>query len=151
MATLQGFKKDTITIDSGNLQYAYGEIVENPDFDIEEYRTDLRSLMSRKFVTSHTLDAFYKITKEGIKYLEDRCQPQLIFQCDRCGDIWSPDIDDPMIIEAYLVEHPSGHVSIEKCESCEIQAEQEDDDTDEDDTWETIIPDDNPSKDDIPF
>lgn len=51
----------------------------------------------------------------------DNPSTTLIFQCDQCGDIWSSDIDDPMLLDAYLHEHPDGHISIEECEACEMK------------------------------
>ena len=55
-----------------------------------------------------------------------------------------------MILDAYIAEHPDGHVSVESCECCENEAEleenlldasdedEEDDENEDDDFWTEV-------------
>ena len=79
--------KHLITIDQGNLLYAYTEITGNENFKLKDFLMDIQTLILRKFVKLHTLNTFYKITEKGIKFLDNTTQTLLISQCDRCGDI----------------------------------------------------------------
>ena len=117
--------KDSCTIDWGNILYAHGEITGDTFDEREECDSNLQALIDKKFVNQEAppTDCFYYISAEGIKHIEDTTETTLMFQCEKCGDMWSPDIDDPMLLEAYLAEHPDGHVSIDKCEACEVQEE----------------------------
>ena len=113
--------KKLIVIDQGNLLHTYNEATGNEDFNLTDFLMDIQVLVMRKFVKIHTLNAFYKITEEGIKYLDNTTKTIMIFQCDRCGDIWSPDIENDMIIDAFLAENPDEHISVSTCDQCEIQ------------------------------
>ena len=84
---------------------------------------DTQLLKKNNLISTQLNNSLYKITKEGIEFIETSIETTLIFQCDRCGDIYSPDIEDPMLLHVYLAEHPEGHVSVESCESCENEAE----------------------------
>lgn len=44
--------------------------------------------------------------------------PILLSQCEICGDIRSPEIEDPLILDTYLMEHPEAHISVDECETC---------------------------------
>ena len=117
--------KESVTIDFGNILFAHGVITDDTFDEKNECQPNLKVLMDKGFVSEEDppLDCFYYITDKGKAFLDKTVEKHIIFQCDHCGDIWSPDIEDPMILEAYLTEHPDGHVSIEMCESCERENE----------------------------
>ena len=131
-------------IDQGNLMEAYVEITENENFEIKTFLMDIQALVMAKYVRTHTLDCFYQITPEGKKYLENSIDDTIIFQCDQCGDFWSLDhTDDPMILSAYLEEHPSGTTIEQTCSACENENLRESefygDPDNEYDTWDDVL------------
>ena len=57
-------------------------------------------------------------TAEQTTKVATRTDPILVSQCEICGDIWSPEIEDPLILDTYLTEHPDRHISVDECETC---------------------------------
>ena len=117
--------KTSCTIDFGNVLSAHGDITGDTFDENEECDKNLQTLIEKGLVIKEPqpLDCFFHITEKGIKHLDDTIETTLLFQCDSCGDMWSPNIEDPMLLDAYLLEHPDGNVSIEMCESCETERE----------------------------
>ena len=132
-------------IDQGNLITAYKEIIGgNQSFLLNRFLDDMKALIINKFVRTHTMDAFYAITKEGIAYLEENHMPITIYQCPQCGDLWSNDYpDDSLILEAHIAENPDGETIEEMCQNCIDENEKDsmfwDDPDDEHDTWDDIL------------
>ena len=113
----------TISLDQGAILHAYGEITDDPYDNENKFLPTIIALIENKMITRNPppIDCFYMITEKGVKYLTDTTETTLIYQCDRCGDMWSPDINDDMILDAYLAENPDEHISVDTCEQCEVQ------------------------------
>ena len=108
-----------LTIDEGNLLYAYKQITGEPDFKFHTFSADLNTLINLKYIQRHTTNTFYQITHIGKQFLQNSIESQITYQCPHCGDFWNSDNDDEMIIDAYLQQYPNGTTIEEICGACE--------------------------------
>ena len=130
-------------VDQGNLINAYGEITGgNPSDALKRFLADMQALLINKFIRTHTLDAYYTITPEGINYLENSNPEFTVYQCCQCGDFWSNEEPDEMILEALMTQNPNSTTIEATCQACETQNEREADlygDDEDDNTWENVL------------
>ena len=110
-------------VDQGNLINAYQEIIGEETFlALNNFLMDIQALIIAKYVRTHTMDAFYAITSEGITFLEENKEPIIIYQCPECGDLWSDEYDDSMILESIIAESDNDTTIESECSQCEDTA-----------------------------
>ena len=130
-------------IDQGNMMEAYVEITGDEDFPITDFLMDIQALVMAKYLRTHTLDTFYYITIEGKEFVNNSTNPISIYQCCQCGDFYSLENIDPMILEAYIEQYPNGTVIEDTCSACEDENYREsrfwDDPDHEHDTWDDVL------------
>jgi len=134
--------EEWVHIDQGNLLNHYEELHGTDFLSLHDFLADLQALIINKYVRTHTLDAFYQITQEGREFIKSSEEP-LIYQCCQCGDYYTLDNIDLMILEAMIEQNPDSTVIEDTCDACQDENERDsrfwDDPDHEHDTWDNVL------------
>ena len=141
--TFEGDHLTWLHIDQGNIINAYQEIIgEDQEFQIKAFLNDMQALTINKFIRTHTMDAFYAITPEGIAQVESKLNTFYIYQCCQCGEIYHPDYPESFDLETKITEKQKTETIEDTCQNCTDQNDRWANlwtDDDEQDPWEGVL------------